>query len=254
MVQGKKIFTGLKRKIEFKHMNFSYTKDVQILKDLSFSIEKDKTIAIVGSTGSGKTTILNLLMRFYDIPPNTIFIDGTDIKDFSVLSLHNYIAIASQDALLFNDTIRNNLTYGLTRKISDKELYDALRKARLFRYVMALPNKVDAYIGERGVRLSGGEKQRLVVARMLIKSSEIFMLDEATSSLDSKTEQLVQEAINEVVKNRTSIIIAHRLSTIKHADKVLVIEDGKLVEAGSLDELIDKKGKFFEYWKSQKFY
>ncbi len=251
--EGELIFSGLKDGIRFKNVNFSYTQRVSVLKDISFRIEKGKITAIVGPTGSGKTTIINLIMRFYDCPASSLFIDGTDIRNFNIESLMKHAALVSQDTPLFNDKIRNNITYGLTRKVSEEELTGVVKKARLYDFVASLPGKFDTLIGDRGVKLSGGEKQRLSIARALLKGSEILILDEATSSLDSRTERLIQEAIDEAVKNKTAIVIAHRLSTIKNADKIIVIEGGKVAEEGRLQELLDKKGKFYEYWQEQKF-
>jgi subfamily B ATP-binding cassette protein MsbA len=164
------------------------------------------------------------------------------------------MALVGQDTFLFNDTFKNNITYGLDREITQEELIDIAHKARLYDFIMQLPDKFDTYVGDRGVKLSGGEKQRVAIARALLKDAEILILDEATSSLDSKTEKLIQEAIDEAIKDRTAIVIAHRLSTIKNADKIIVIENGKFVEEGSLSELLDKKDKFYEYWQEQKFY
>jgi len=251
---GQKEFAGLKEKIEIKNLNFSYTENIKVLKDVSLVVEKNKMTAIVGPTGSGKTTIINILMRLYKIPSNKVYIDGTDIKELSLVSLHAHMAMVSQEILLFNDTIKNNLQYGLKRKVSEEELMNIIKKAKLYDFITNLPDKLNTYIGERGIRLSGGERQRLSIARMLLKGAEILIMDEATSSLDSKTERLIQEAIDTAIKDRTAIIIAHRLSTIKHADKIVVIENGKIIEEGKLKELLDKQGKFYQYWEEQKFY
>ena len=252
VIEGKKIFTGLKDKIDFVHLNFSYLKEVQILRDVSFSIEKGKKTAIVGPTGAGKTTLISLLIRFYDCPPSSIMIDGTDIRDFTLESLRANIALVSQETLLFNDTLKNNLIFGMDRQISEKELIEVSKKARIYDFIMSLPNGFDTDIGDRGIKLSGGEKQRISIARALLKGSQIFILDEAMSSLDSKTETLIQEAIDEAIKDRTSIIIAHRFSTIKNVDKIIVIESGRIVEQGALDELLESEGAFYGYWKAQK--
>lgn len=250
---GKILFPGLKRRIEVRNLNFSYGSERLVLKDLSFSIEKGKISAIVGPTGAGKSTLINLLLRFYDCPPRSIFVDGNDIRDFELSSLRTHFALVSQDTLLFNDTIKNNIIYGLKDNIPEEKIIDVLNKARLYNFVFELPKKLDTYIGDRGIRLSGGEKQRLAIARALIKDAEILVLDEATSSLDSKTERLIQEAIAEAVRGRTTIVIAHRLSTIKSSDKIIVIEEGGLAEEGALEELLSRKGKFYSYWQEQKF-
>ena len=254
VVGGRKEFFGLERKIEFKNLSFSYTGKVTVLENITFSIDKGKTTALVGATGAGKTTLVNLLLRFYECPVSSIFIDGVDIREFSLGSLLKHIALVSQEVLLFNDTLRNNIVYGSDGKISEETLIEVLQKARLYDYVMRLPDKFNTYIGDRGVKLSGGEKQRLSIARALLKKAEILILDEATSSLDSKTETLIHEAINETIKGKTTIVIAHRLSTIKDADKIVVIEEGNFMEEGTLEELLEKKGKFYQYWEKQKFY
>lgn len=252
--EGNKIFSGLKRRIEFRDLSFSYIKGLLILEDLNFSIEKGKMTAIVGPTGVGKTTLISLILRFYDCPPSTIFIDGMDIREFTLKSLRSHMALVSQDILLFNDTLRHNITYGMIGPVSEERLIDVAKKARLYDFILRLPKGFDTEIGDRGVKLSGGEKQRVSIARALLKDYEILILDEATSSLDTKTERFIQEAIEEAVKGRTTIVIAHRLSTIRNADKIIVIEDGRFIEEGSLAELLEKKGKFYQYWEEQKFY
>jgi subfamily B ATP-binding cassette protein MsbA len=251
---GAKEFSSLEKSVDFNCLNFSYSEKNEVLRNITFSVEKGKTTAIVGSTGAGKTTIINLILRFYDPPPASIYIDGVDIRNFTLKSLRSHMALVSQDTLLFNDTIKNNIIYGLKRMISDEEIIDVAKRARLYDLIISLPEKFDTYVGDRGVRLSGGEKQRVSIARALLKGAEMLILDEATSSLDSSTEKLIQDALNEVMEERTAIVIAHRLFTIRHADKIVVIENGSLIEQGSLNELLEKKGKFYEYWEAQKFY
>jgi len=251
--EGKIDFKGLNEIIEVKGLTFSYPRGREVLKDINISIPKHGVTAIVGPTGSGKTTLINLIMRFYEVPPDTIKIDGVDINDFTLKSLRKHIALVSQETLLFNDTIRNNIIYGLD-EVNEAMLIDVIKKARLHDFIMSLPQGLDNYIGDRGVRLSGGEKQRISIARVLLKKADILILDEATSSLDTKTEKLIQEAIDEALRDRTAIVIAHRLSTIKNADNIIVIEDGRVVESGLLDELLEKKGKFYGYWIEQRFY
>lgn len=252
--EGNLDFKTLASSIEFRHINFKYIQKKPALRDISFTIEKGKVTAIVGPTGSGKTTMVSLLLRLYDCPPDSIFIDGADIRSFTTSSLMKHFSYVSQDILLFNDTIRENLVYGLSEPVSEEAMRQALQKARLSDFIASLPEGMHTQIGDRGIKLSGGEKQRLAIARALLKGGEILILDEATSSLDTKTEKLIQEAINEAVKDRTSIIIAHRLSTIKNVDKIVVIDNGEFVEEGTLDGLLAKKGKFYEYWQEQKFY
>jgi subfamily B ATP-binding cassette protein MsbA len=254
ITEGAGVFEGLKSGIELKNLNFYYVKDRQVLNDVNLYIEKGKVTALVGPSGAGKTTIISLIVRFYDCPPGSIMADGSDIRGFTLKSLRRHMALVSQEALLLNDTLRNNMIFGLDRKVTDDELIDVSKKARLYDFISGLSDGFDTQIGDRGVKLSGGEKQRVAIARALLKKSEILILDEATSSLDSKTERLIQEAIDEAVKDRTAIMIAHRLSTIKHADKIVVIKGGCVAEQGSLGYLLNKKGEFYEYWNAQKFY
>ena len=252
--EGTLEFRGLQTEIEFKNLNFNYVKNIHILKNISIVIKKNKVTAIVGPSGSGKTTIINLIFRFYECPPGSIFVDGIDIRDFTLKSLKANMVLISQETLLFNDTIRYNLSYGLSEHIPEAKLIEVTKKARLYDFIMSLPDKFNTFIGDRGVRLSGGEKQRMSIARGILKGAEILILDEATSSLDSRTERLIKEAMDELMKEKTAIVIAHRLSTIRHADKIIVIDNGKVAEVGVLKELLDKKGKFYEYWQEQKFY
>ncbi|MDD4183399.1 MAG: ABC transporter ATP-binding protein [Candidatus Omnitrophica bacterium] len=254
IIEGKNNFEGLKKGIEFKHLNYSYTKGVAVLRDISFFIPKGKMTAIVGPSGAGKTTIISLIVRFYDCPPQSILFDGFDVRDFTLKSTRMHMALVSQEALLFNDTLRNNIVFGLDRCVTDEELCEVTRKTRIYDFIMRLPDGFNTEIGDRGIKLSGGERQRIALTRALLKGSEILILDEATSSLDTNTEKLIQEAIDEAVKGRTTIVIAHRFSTIKNADKIIVIDKGMLVESGSLDQLLAKKGIFYGYWEAQKFY
>ena len=251
---GQNEFGGLESSIEFQNLSFSYRKDIEVLNDINLLIEKNKITALVGSSGSGKTTIVNLILRLYDCPPASIYVDGTDIRNFTLSSLRKHMALVSQDTLLFNDTLRHNIAYGLERDFTDEELLDVAKKSRLYDFIVKLPDGLDTQIGDRGMLLSGGEKQRVSIARALLKGADILMLDEATSALDTKTERLIQEAIDEAIKGKTVIVIAHRLSTIKNADNIIVIEKGVITEEGPLNELLGKKGKFYEYWEEQKFY
>ena len=251
---GQKEFPGLKNAIEFQRLNFSYPKGVQALRDVSFAIEKGKMTAIIGASGSGKTTLVHLIMRFYDSPPGSLMIDGIDIRDFTVSSLRSKIAFVSQDPLLVNSSLRFNLTYGMNgRVVKDEELMEVLEKARLHDFVIGLPKGLETEIGDRGIQLSGGEKQRVAIARAMLHNPEILLFDEATSSLDTQTEKLIQEAVDELIKDKTGIVVAHRLSTIQHADKIIVLENGRVIEEGSLEDLCVSRGKFYGYWEAQKF-
>ncbi len=250
---GTKTMARLYHGIELKNLSFAYTKNLPILKNVSLHIPKGQMVALVGETGAGKTTIINLIMRYYDCDPNQLFVDGVDIRDLTFESLRKNIALVSQECILFDDTIKANVVYGLNRIISDDELRAVFEKARLSELIERLPDSWNTRIGERGMRLSGGEKQRLSIARAILKGCDILILDEATSSLDSKTEKLIQDAINEVIQGRTAIVIAHRLATIKNADKIIVLEKGQTAEEGSLQNLLSEKKKFYELWQAQKF-
>jgi subfamily B ATP-binding cassette protein MsbA len=252
--QGAKEFDGLRRGIEYHNLTFAYQDDQPVLQELTFTVQKNTTVALVGPSGAGKTTILNILLRLYDCPSGSVFIDGTDIREFTHQSLQKRIAYVSQEPILFNDTIRYNMTFGLDRDVPEKEVKDAAQKARLLDFIESLPKQFETEIGDRGTQLSGGEKQRLALARALLKGAEILALDEATSSLDSQTERLIQEAIDEAVQGRTAIVIAHRLSTVKNAEKIVAIRNGRVVEEGTLDELLKQKGFFFKLWQAQQFY
>jgi len=249
---GEKEFSGLRQGIEFRNLSFVFPGGREVLSNISFSVAKGRMMAIVGPTGGGKTTLINLLMRFYDCAPSALIVDGVDIRDYSIPSLRRHIALVSQETLLLHDTLHANITYGL-EKVSPAEVEKAIDRSRLRDFVSQLPEGTKTLIGDRGVKLSGGEKQRVSIARALLKGAEILILDEATSSLDSSTERLIQEAIDEAVKEKTAIVIAHRLSTIKHADAIVVIDHGRIVEQGTREELIAANGKFRELWEQQKF-
>jgi len=249
---GSTVFSGLSQAITFKGLTFGYLTKRDVLKDITCSMQRGKMTAVVGPTGGGKSTLISLLMRYYDCPPASLLIDGTDIREFSLESYLHRVALVSQETLLLHDTLRNNITYGLT-DVSEERLQEVIARARLKDFIEHLPQGLDTLIGDRGVMLSGGEKQRVSIARALLKEAEILILDEATSSLDSKTEALIQEAIDDAVSGRTSIVIAHRLSTIKHADKIIVLEEGRILEEGTLKDLLEKKGAFFALWEQQRF-
>ncbi len=249
---GSEVFPGLKNQIAFKSLSFRYTDDRAVLDTLSFTINRGEMTAIVGPTGAGKTTIINLLLRYYDCPPKSLCMDDRDIRDFSTQSLRSHMALVSQETLLLHESLRYNIVYGL-ENVDEKLLQEAVRRARLESFIQSLPEGLETLIGDRGVKLSGGEKQRVSIARALLKGADILILDEATSSLDSKTEQLIQEAIDDVSQGKTAIVIAHRLSTIKNADKIVFLENGRCIEQGGLQELLEKKGRFAEHWEAQKF-
>ncbi len=251
---GDREFESLRNEICFKNLSFEYPAGVRALRDVSFEVKKGRMTALVGPTGAGKSTLIHLLMRFYECAPNSVFADGIDLRDFSLKSYHDKVAFISQDTLLFNETIGFNLTYGLTTEASKEAITVVLKQARLNDFVKKLPLGLDTPIGDRGIRLSGGERQRLSIARALLRQSEILILDEATSALDGETERLIQEAIQEVVKGRTTLVVAHRFSTIRNADYIVVMDQGAIAEQGTLNDLLEKKGLFFRLWEAQKFY
>ena len=200
---------------------------------------------MVGQSGSGKSTIANLITRFYDVNKGDITIDGLDIRDLTIHSLRNLLGIVTQDAILFNDSVKNNLLLGV-KNATDNQVIDALKIANAWEFVKDLPQGINSNIGDSGNKLSGGQKQRLSIARAVLKNPPIMILDEATSALDTESEQLVQKALEKMMKNRTSIVIAHRLSTIKKADKIIVMRNGKIVEQGHHDDLLAKKGTYYK--------
>ena len=217
--------------IEFKNVSFSY-QDKMILDDINLKIEKGKTVALVGSSGAGKSTLVDLVPRFHDTIKGELLIDGIDIKNYSLHSLRNQMGIVTQEPILFNDTIANNISLGM-QQASKEEIITAAKIANANQFILQKENGYNTTIGERGNKLSGGEKQRVTIARAVLKNPPILILDEATSSLDTESEKLVQDAINNLMNNRTSIVIAHRLSTIRHADEIIVLQKGKIVERGT---------------------
>jgi len=238
------------KSISFKDVSFSYIKGTEVLKDINTSLKKGKTYAIVGPSGSGKSTFIDLIPRFYDVSKGSILIDSVDIKDLNINSLRRLIGIVTQDVMLFNDTIFNNVKYGSENK-SYQDVIEACKNANAIDFINELPEKFDTIVGERGVKLSGGQKQRISIARAILKNPEILIFDEATSSLDSESEEKVQRAIDSLIRNRTVLIIAHRLSTIKNADEIIVMEKGKIIEIGNHKELIHLKGRYATLYELQ---
>ncbi|WP_445722119.1 ABC transporter ATP-binding protein [Flavobacterium sp.] len=240
-----------KNSISINNINFRYEEE-NVLKNFSLKIEKGKTIALVGQSGSGKSTIANLLTRFYDVNEGTIEIDGTNIKDLDIHSLRNQLGLVTQDSILFNDTIKNNITLG-KENVSDEEIIEALKIANAYEFVKDLADGIETNIGDAGGKLSGGQKQRLSIARAVLKNPPIMILDEATSALDTESEKLVQVALENMMQNRTSIVIAHRLSTIQKADIIIVMQKGQIVEQGSHIELLAKNGTYANLVNLQSF-
>ena len=241
---------GFKSQIIFDDVCFKYDNDKNILKNIDAEIKKGEITAIVGPSGSGKSTFVDLIPRFYDVDEGNILIDDINIKKIKLNSLYKLIGIVTQQTILFNDTIKNNIIYGKS-KTTEAEILDAIKIANLTEFIKKLPNGLDTIVGENGVKLSGGEKQRISIARAILKNPEILILDEATASLDSESERKVHKAIDNIIKNRTVIIIAHRLSTIKNSNKIIVIDDGKLIEQGTHQELIEIKGKYKQLFDNE---
>lgn len=236
--------------IEFKHVGFGYTLERKILKDINFTLEKGKSIAIVGPSGSGKSTIINLIPRLYDVQEGAVTFDGVDVRKLDLDFLRDKIGIVSQETYLFNGTIRDNLLYAKP-DATEEELLEACKKANIYDFIEKQEKGLDTPVGNRGLKLSGGEKQRLSIARILLKDPVLFIFDEATASLDSISESKIQEAINPIIKSKTSILIAHRLSTILAADEILVIKDGVIAERGVHQELVDDGGIYTELYETQ---
>ncbi|WP_281632640.1 ABC transporter ATP-binding protein [Flavobacterium luteolum] len=237
----------IKGNVTFKNVAFSYPtrQEIQVLKDVNFSAEFGQKIAIVGPSGAGKSTISSLLLRFYDITSGEITVDGKNIYDYDLENLRGNMSIVPQDVILFGGTIRENIAYGKP-DATDEEIMQAAKQANAFNFVDGFPEKFETLVGERGVKLSGGQRQRIAIARALLKNPSILILDEATSSLDSESEKLVQEALEVLMEGRTSIIIAHRLSTIRNADKILVLDNGKISEEGTHQELISLENGIYK--------
>jgi subfamily B ATP-binding cassette protein MsbA len=233
----------VKEAIEFTDVRFKYDDDTEVLKGINLKVPAGEVLAIVGSSGGGKTTLVNLIPRFYDVTSGTLSIDGIDIRDATLKSLRKQIGIVTQQTILFNDTVRYNIAYG-SPDASEEQIRDAARAAHALGFIEQLPNGLDTIIGESGARLSGGERQRLSIARAILKNAPILILDEATSSLDTESEHEVQQAIENLVQSRTTFVIAHRLSTIRNADRIIVIQDGQIVEKGTHDTLLPLDGVY----------
>ncbi|MDB2325273.1 ABC transporter ATP-binding protein/permease [Alphaproteobacteria bacterium] len=240
----------LKGHVALKTVSFCYEPDRQILRDIAIDIPAGQTTAIVGPSGAGKSTIGRLLFRFYDVTNGAIVIDGQDVRDVTQNSLHQAIGVVPQDSVLFNDTIYYNIAYGL-EGATHAQIIKAAKDAQIHNFIMSLPKKYDSLVGERGLKLSGGEKQRVGIARALLKDPPILLLDEATSALDSKTEHEIQGALEQAARGRTVITIAHRLSTILNADQIIVLENGVVVEKGTHGELLEQNGRYLELWTHQ---
>jgi subfamily B ATP-binding cassette protein MsbA len=242
---------GVEHGIEFDHVDFRYAEDGEyILKDVSFRVPSGTLVAIVGSSGAGKTTLVDLLPRFYDPQNGTIRIDGVDVRSVSLSSLRSRIGIVSQHTILFNDTVRNNIAYGIPDAPLEK-IEEAARKANAHGFISRLPEGYQTVVGEQGLKLSGGERQRVAIARALLKDAPVLILDEATSALDSESESVVQEALEHLMRGRTTFVIAHRLSTVRNADTILVVEEGRIVESGAHEDLLARETRYRSFYLKQ---
>jgi subfamily B ATP-binding cassette protein MsbA len=244
---------GIRDSIEYRNVSFDYEDQngkTEVLRDINLELKRNRVIAVVGSSGSGKTTLANLIPRFFDPTIGAVLIDGVDIRKYTQNSLMNHIAIVNQDTFLFNDTVRNNIAYGDIHA-SDEKIVEAAQAAMADEFIRRFPMQYETMIGERGQRLSGGERQRISIARALLKNAPILILDEATSSLDSESEKLVQMALANLIHDRTTFVIAHRLSTIRNADTILVLDRGKIVESGNHDSLMEKDGYYRKFFRLQ---
>ena len=236
--------------VEFENLSFAYNSERDVLKNLNLSVKQGEMVALVGRSGSGKTTLVNLIPRFYDATNGSIKIDGIDTRDYDVYTLRKNIGVVPQETFLFSGSVRDTIIYG-KRNASDEEIEKALRMANAYNFVMELPQGLNTEVGERGVLLSGGQKQRLAIARAILENPPIMILDEATSALDTESERLVQDALDKLMTNRTTFVIAHRLSTILHADKIVVMENGEIMEVGTHNELLNKKGIYTKLYETQ---
>lgn len=237
-------------RIQFDRVGFSYDPSVPVLKNIDFSLAKEQVIALVGSSGAGKTTITNLLDRFYDPTEGKITLDGVDLRQADLESLRQQIAIVSQDVILLDGTIKENLEYG-TPNASEAAIWQAAEAANIATFIRELPDGLATQVGERGIRLSGGQKQRIAIARVFLKNAPIVILDEATAALDNESERFVQASFDRLMADRTSLVIAHRLSTVRHADNILVLEHGEIVESGTHDQLMAQNGRYKELYDLQ---
>ena len=238
--------------VEFRHVGFTYgADDERVLTDVSASVPSGKTLAVVGHSGSGKSTLISLLPRFYDATSGEVLVDGVPVEDYALDNLREHISLVSQDVVLFNDTIANNLAYGRLAEHSEDALMAAAEAAHVLDFTNEMPNGLDTMVGDRGVLLSGGQRQRIAIGRAILKNAPILILDEATSALDTRSERRIQEALGELMKDRTTLVIAHRLSTVENADEIIVLDAGRVVESGTHAELLDANGHYAALYRMQ---
>jgi len=250
--EGDNKISYVKGEIEFKNVSLRYEGAKRLaLDDLSFTVKPGEKVALVGRSGGGKTSLVNLLPRFYELQQGLILLDGVDIRALSLKDLRAQFSLVSQDIILFNDTIFNNIAYGVLRDTSEEEVINAAKAANAWEFIQQLPQGLQNEIGDRGVRLSGGQRQRIAIARAILKNAPILLLDEATSALDTESEQHVQAALDVLMQNRTSLVIAHRLSTVENADRILVMDKGKIVESGTHRQLLEEKGYYTKLYEKE---
>jgi ATP-binding cassette subfamily B protein/subfamily B ATP-binding cassette protein MsbA len=235
----------LVREIRFEDVAFEYREGMPVVRDFSVTVEGGKVVALVGRSGAGKTTVTDLVARFHDPTSGRILLNGSDIRDFRLDSYRDLLAIVQQDVFLFDGSVRDNIAYG-RHDATDAEIEDAARRANAHEFIDRLPDRYDTFVGERGVKLSGGQQQRLAIARAILKSPQILILDEATSNLDTESEQLIQASMASLLAGRTTFVVAHRLSTIRRADEILLMEDGRVIERGTHQELMDGRGLYYD--------
>jgi subfamily B ATP-binding cassette protein MsbA len=248
--KGTRDIDGFHDTVVFENVSFAYEAE-PVLADVNFTARKGEVIALVGPSGAGKSTLVDLIPRFYEPTGGRIIVDGVESRDIKLASLRSLTGIVSQDTVLFNDTVRNNIAYGAADKFSDEQIVSAARAANAHGFISELPKGYDTVLGERGTRLSGGQRQRIAIARALLIDPPILILDEATSALDTESERLVQEAIDRLLAGRTVFVIAHRLSTVIHADQILVLDRGRIVERGTHQELLGQRGHYFRLYSMQ---
>jgi subfamily B ATP-binding cassette protein MsbA len=250
--EGQEEFQSFNDGIEFKSVSFRYpSRNTVVLNNINLSVKKSEVIAIVGMSGAGKTTLVDLLFRFFDATSGSIFIDGKNIQDYKLSSLRRQLALVTQETFLFNDTIWNNIAFGCEGEVTREEILEAARAAHVDHFASNLDEGYDTILGERGVKLSGGQRQRIAIARAILRNAPILVLDEATSALDSESEKLVQDALHNLMEHRTSFVIAHRLSTIKHANRIIVLDKGQIVESGTHESLLNSSGLYQKYYEMQ---
>ena len=250
IADGPKEMQYTKGQVEFQNVDFFYDKEKEVLKDISFRVNPGQTVALVGTTGSGKSTILKLLFRFYDVKAGSIRIDDQDLRDVTVTSLRDLIGVVPQDSTLFNDTVLANVRYAKL-DATEADVVEACKSAAIHDDIVEFPKGYHSQVGERGVKLSGGQLQRIAIARAILKNPKIILLDEATSAVDTETEGKIQAALEKLARDRTTFVVAHRLSTVNNADLILVVEKGKIIEQGSPAELMKSKGKYYSLWMKQ---